>query len=348
MNFNGLAAGWMPVSEVREPIMIDYVTLPKAEVHIHLEGCFEVEDVVRNCKEAGIPLRRDPDELFRADDLKGFLEMLDWICGTFRTRDQLFTAAYKFSRRMGNSGVRYADVIVNPTHWPIWRNDIPGMIDAFDAGFKAAERDGSPPVGLCISLLRTQSQDESIELVELLLKIRHPRVVALSIDGNEAAAGRTGPRFAEAFRRAAAAGLRRTVHAGESSGPEGVRDALEFLGADRIDHGVRAIEDAELVKLLADRQIPLGICPVSNISLGVYKTMEEHPIDTLRRAGVPVSVNTDDPTLLNTTLQESYEECAAAFGWNKDTVRSLAATSIDACFADSSTKARIKNDLMAW
>jgi adenosine deaminase len=138
------------------------------------------------------------------------------------------------------------------------------------------------------------------------------------------------------------------VHAGESSGPEGVRDALEFLGADRIDHGVRAIEDAELVNLLADRQIPLVICPVSNISLGVYKTMAEHPIDALRRAGVPVSVNTDDPALLNTTLKKSYEECAAAFGWNKETVRSLAATSVDASFADPSTKARIKDDLMAW
>jgi adenosine deaminase len=138
------------------------------------------------------------------------------------------------------------------------------------------------------------------------------------------------------------------VHAGESSGPEGVRDALEFLGADRIDHGVRAIEDAELVSLLADRQIPLGICPVSNISLGVYKTTAEHPIDALRRAGVSVSVNTDDPALLNTTLEESYEECASVFGWSKEIVRSLAATSVDASFADPSTKARIKNDLMAW
>ncbi|WP_407926628.1 adenosine deaminase family protein, partial [Caenimonas soli] len=116
--------------------------------------------------------------------------------------------------------------------------------------------------------------------------------MALSIDGNEAAAGRTGPRFAEAFRRAGGAGLRRTVHAGESSGPEGVRDAIELLGADRIDHGVRAIEDPGLVELLVDRQIPLGICPTSNLTLGVYPSIEDHPIDRLRRAGVAVSINT--------------------------------------------------------
>lgn len=328
--------------------MNDFVTLPKAEVHIHLEGCFEAADVIKNCVEAGIPLRGNPDELFKAHDLKSFLEMLDWICGTYRTRDQLFTTAYKFAQRMKNSGVRYADVIVNPTHWPHWRGDILGMIDAFDTGFAAAESDGNPPVGLCVSLLRTQSEAEAIELVELLTTIRHRRVVALSIDGNEAAAGRTGPRFAEAFRRAAKAGLGRTVHAGESSGPEGVRDALEFLHADRIDHGVRAIEDADLMKILADRQIPLGVCPVSNIILGLYKAMTEHPIDALRKAGVAVSVNTDDPALLDTTLEDSYSECASAFSWDSETIRSLAVTSVDASYANPDIKARIKNEISNW
>ncbi|UVK43621.1 adenosine deaminase [Mesorhizobium sp. AR07] len=328
--------------------MSDYRTLPKAEVHIHLEGCFERDDVIRNCKEAGIPLRRPRDELFKAEDLKSFLEMLDWICGTFRTREQLFGTAYKFSQRMATSGVRYADVIVNPTHWPHWSGDIPAMIDALDAGFAAAEQDGNPPVGLCVSLLRTQSEAQSIELVELLSTIRHPRVVALSIDGNEAAAGRTGPRFAEAFRRAAAAGLRRTVHAGESSGPEGIRDALELLGADRIDHGVRAIEDLELVDLLADRQIPLGICPISNVVLGVYPSLEQHPIDLLRKGGVSVSINTDDPALLSTTLEDSYKACAATFAWDDEIIRQLARNSVEASYADPVVKARIMADVAVW
>lgn len=328
--------------------MTDYIGLPKAEVHIHVEGCFEADDVIRNCEEAGIPLRAPRDRLFEAHDLKSFLEMLDWLCGTFRTREQLATTAYKFAQRMGRSGVRYADVIVNPTHWPHWHGNIPGMIDAFDAGFAAAERDGHPPVGLCVSLLRTQSGEEAIELVELLSGIRHPRVVALSIDGNEAAAGRTGPRFAEAFRRAAAAGLHRTVHAGESSGPDGVRDAIELLGADRIDHGVRAIEQPELVDLLAQRQIPLGICPISNVALGVYPSLAEHPIDALRKAGVPVSINTDDPTLLDTTLEASYAACAEAFAWDGETIRQLAATSVHASYADPAVKAQILGDLDAW
>ena len=251
-------------------------------------------------------------------------------------------------RRLADSGVGYADVIVNPTHWTAWQGRLPAMIDAIDAGFAEAEQDGLPPVGLCVSLLRTQTADAAAELVDALIALRHPRVVALSIDGNEAAAGRTGPRFAQAFRRAGAAGLRRTVHAGEPSGPEGVRDAIELLGADRIDHGVRAIEDPELVALLADRRIPLGVCPTSNLKLGVYAAIEAHPIDRLRRAGVVVCLNTDDPVLLGASLEGEYALCSQAFGWSDEDLRALARNSIDASFADADVKARLRGALARW
>jgi adenosine deaminase len=175
--------------------------------------------------------------------------------------------------------------------------------------------------------------------------MRHPRVAALSIDGNEAVTGRTGPRFAEAFHMAARGGLRRTVHAGESSGPEGVRDAIACLGAERIDHGVRAIEDPSLVAELADRGIPLNVCPHSNVLLGLYPSRAEHPIDALRRAGVRVSVNTDDPGLFGCRLDEEYAANAATFNWDAGVVRQLARTSIEASFADSETKAGLLREL---
>ena len=168
-----------------------YATLPKAEIHIHLEGCFEVDEIARLAKENGEPLPRPVDRLLEWEGgLSGFLEFLDWICGLVRMPDQLAASAYAFARRMDRSGVRYADVIVNPTHWRHWRHKIGAMIDGFDAGFRAAEHDGLPKVGLCISLLRTQSEADAIELVDLLIGLQHPRVVALSIDGNEATAGR--------------------------------------------------------------------------------------------------------------------------------------------------------------
>ena len=332
-----------------QPHSIDRLrALPKAEVHAHLEGCFELGVLEQWARQARVPMPRPRERLFQFEGLADFLHFLDWACGLASTRDRLAELSYGYSKRLADNGAGYADVIVNPTHWPAWHGRLPDMIDAINAGLAAAEQDGLPPVGLCVSLLRTQSSDAAAELVNALVALRHERVVALSIDGNEAAAGRTSPRFAEAFRRAGAAGLRRTVHAGESSGPDGVRDAIELLGADRIDHGVRAIEDPELVGLLVDRQIPLGVCPTSNLKLGVYASIDDHPIDRLRRAGVAVSINTDDPVLLGASLVGEYALCSQAFGWSDDIVRALARTSIDASFANADVKTRLSQALSTW
>ena len=322
--------------------------LPKAEVHIHLEGCFEPALLEQWARQQGVAMPRPRERLLQFAGLADFLHFLDWACGLASTRERLAELAYDTSRRLGASGAGYADLIFNPTHWTAWHGRLGEMIDAIDAGLAAAERDGLAPVGLCVSLLRTQTAHEANELVDALVALRHPRVVALSIDGNEAAAGRTGPRFAEAFARAGAAGLRRTVHAGESSGPEGVRDAVLLLGADRIDHGVRAIEDPALVEMLAERGIALGICPTSNLKLGVYDSMAEHPVDRLRRAGVRVSLNTDDPALLGATLEGEYALCQAAYGWTDDDLRAVAATSIAASFAAPEIKRRLEAALARW
>jgi adenosine deaminase len=329
-------------------LRFDFKSLPKAEIHIHLEGCFAPSTIVELARENGVVLPRPRDELLTFKGLADFLEFLDFICGLSRTKDQLAKAAYAFSARMAEAGTGYADVIINPTHWSGRRGNLPGLIEGLDAGLSAAEQDGLPPAGLCISLLRQQSAGEAIELVEELARLKHPRVVALSVDGNEAAAGRTGPKFAEAFRLAGKAGLKKTAHAGESSGPEGVRDAIFLLEADRIDHGVRAIEDPELMDILADRQIPLGVCPSSNIVLGLYKSIGDHPIDRLRKAGIPVSVNTDDPALLKLDLTEEYARTAAAFDWDKETCRAVAATSIRASFANDDVKSRLLGELSQW
>lgn len=323
-------------------------TLPKAEVHLHLEGCFEAAVIEQWARLEGVALPRPREDLFKFSGLADFLGFLDLACGLASTATRLADLAYGLSQRLADNGTGYADVIVNPTHWHAWDGRLGAMVDAIDAGFQAAEQDGLPRVGLCISLLRTQSADAAAELVDTLITLRHPRVVALSVDGNEATAGRTGPRFADAFRRAGTAGLRRTVHAGESSGPEGVRDAVDLLGADRIDHGVRAIEDSALVRMLADRQIPLGVCPTSNLVLGVYRSIDQHPIERLRTAGVRVSVNTDDPALLGASLIGEYALCRQAFGWTDDTMRAVAHTSIEASFADEDVKNRLQAALKQW
>lgn len=317
--------------------------LPKAELHVHLEGCLDEPTVETLARQVGETLPRPIDRLFDMTglDLTAFLEILDWTCGLVRTPDQLARLGYNFAQREAAAGVVYADLIFNPTHWAPWRNRLGEFLDALNGGLREAEEDGLPPVGVCVSLLRQQTTAEALDLVDWLIERRHPRVVALSIDGNEAAAGRTGPRFAEAFARAAQHGLHRTVHAGESSGPEGVWDALNFLHAERIDHGVRASEDADLVKTLAERRITLNICAGSNVQLGLYPDLSSHPLEQLRRAGVPITINTDDPALMGTDLVAEYAAVAETFDWTEATLRAVAQSSLDASFCDPALRRSI-------
>jgi len=281
-------------------------------------------------------------------DLGGFLAYLDAACASVTTAGQVEAAGYAVAARAAAAGVRYVDLIWNPAHWPAWRDRMPAFIDALDAGLGAAAHDGLPTVGLCVSLKRALSVSEAVDLVERVVELRHPRVVAVSIDGDEAAAGRTGARFAEAFARARAAGLHRCAHAGESSGPEGVRDALEYLGAERIDHGVRAVEDPALVAHLAATGVPLDVCPTSNVRLGVSPSLADHPLDALRRAGVRVSLNTDDPVLFGSTVDGEYLSCAGVFGWDADDLVGVARTSIESCFADEGLRQDLLRDLDAY
>jgi adenosine deaminase len=323
-------------------------SLPKAEVHVHLEGCFDVGDLVQLARAAGEPLPRPPERLFEFSDFDSFLTFLDWEGGLVRTPEQLARAAFRFAAREAASGVRYADMIVNITHWSAWRDRLEGFVDAIDHGLAEAEQDGLTPVGVCISLLRQMPASQADELVDRLLELRHPRVVALSIDGNEARAGRTGPRFAGAFQRAGAGGLKRAVHAGESSGPDGVWDAIDLLGADRIDHGVRAVEDVALVRRLVDRRIPLDMCPGTNLTIGLYPDRRSHPFDELLRAGVIASVNTDDPSYQSTNLETEYTATADAYGWGAEVVRQVARNSIEASFCNEDLRRTLLAELDAW
>ena len=127
-----------------------------------------------------------------------------------------------------------------------------------------------------------------------------------------------------------------------------MRDAVELLGADRIDHGVRAIEDGRVVDLLVERGVALGVCPTSNLTLKLYPSMDAHPVDRLRRAGVRLSLNTDDPALLATNLPREYAVASEAYHWDDGVLRELARTSIDASFAGSDVKQRLLAGLDAW
>jgi adenosine deaminase len=343
------------VEQVGAPVAQRMIrALPKAEVHVHLEGAIDLADLLEQAKAIGIALPGPAATLFdtathahppAGSELSSYLRFLDWEGSLFRTREQLARLAYRFAARQSASGVRYTDVIVNPTHWPSWRDDLDGLLDALAAGLDDAEADGLCVVNLCVSIDRGQSRTDAVELATRLVQRRPARVVALSIDGDEAASGRTALTFAPAFEIARDGGLHRTVHAGESSGPEGVWDALTLLHADRIDHGIRAVEDERLVDHLAATGIPLGVCPTSNLTLGLADDLATHPLRRLLDRGVVVTINTDDPAPLGTSLEAEWALCAAAFGWQVDDLARLARTSFAASFAPAELRAALSAEV---
>jgi adenosine deaminase len=351
------------------PARIDEGTiraLPKAEVHVHLEGTFSLADILFLARENRAPLPGPAATLFDittheafaapevttgggvgagAAGLSGFLRFLDWQCGLVRTPAQAARVAYSFAARQSASGIRYCDVIVNPTHWNTWRGREIELMQALAAGFDEAEQDGLCAVGIAYSLLRGQSAASAEDAVAALIAARPARVIALSIDGDEKVTGRTGEKFRDAFAAARSAGLRRTVHAGESSGPDGVWDALDLLHAERIDHGVRAVEDPALLARLVADGISLGVCPRSNLTLGIYPSWDEHPLPRLLDAGVAVTLNTDDPAPLGATLEGDWAVAAEQFGFDEGDLVGFAARSIDASFADDDRKAALRAEL---
>lgn len=302
-------------------------SLSKAEIHTHLEAFSPrtIEEFARDVGEDPPP----PD--YKPNGLDELLEHVEWCSSLVRTRSQAARIGREFAQRAGASGARYVDAILNPTHWGPWRARLGELLDGLASGFEEAEAQGNPRVNICLSILRSQSGDEAMDLVDWMADARHPRVVALSIDGNEQVVGRVSARFADAFARARELGFSLTAHAGESSGPEGVWDAIDVLGVDRVDHGFRAVSDLELVDTLAERRIPLGICPSANVALGWVSSVSEHPLERLRQAGVPISINTDSPWDFN--LVDEYRLCAAAFQWDDDVIWQVARTSIEASFA---------------
>jgi adenosine deaminase len=340
--------------------------LPKAEVHVHLEGGFALADLLALAKENGTALPGPAATLFdvsthetyRAPEvtsgggvgagsggLSAFLSFLDWQCGLVRTAAQAARVAYAFAARQSASGIRYTDVIVNPTHWNAWHGRELALIAALTAGFDEAQQDGLCAVNIAYSLLRDQSAAEAEEIVAGIANARPRRVVALSVDGDEKVTGPTGRKFQAAFAAAASAGLRRTVHAGESSGPEGVWEAIDLLGAERIDHGVRAVEDPALLRRLAEGGISLGVCPRSNLTLGIYPGWAAHPLPRLLEAGVAVTLNTDDPAPMGTTLEADWAVTADQFGFGFDDLVGFAERSIAACFAGADTKTALRAEL---
>lgn len=282
---------------------------PKAELHVHLEGSIQPATLLTLAKRNNVHLPgQTVEELrnwFRYRDFPHFVEIYFTISSCLKTREDYELIAYEFGANMAAQNVRYAEVTFSPsTHRYLLNIPHDTYFAGLQAGRERARQEFGVEMRWVFDIVRgikdeADSRARAEYTTAVAIEGMSDGVVALGLGGAEV--GYPPENFAPWFEQALAAGLHSAPHGGETVGPASVWGAIRALHAERIGHGVRAIEDPTLVAYLAEHQIPIEVCPTSNICLGVYPTLQAHPLPQLLAAGVPISINSDDPPLFNTT-----------------------------------------------
>ncbi len=308
--------------------------IPKAELHVHLEGTAPPDLVSRIAARNGLDLPEQllgADGRFRYTDFLDFLRTYDLAASVIRTGEDYRDITYEYLGSCARGGAIYVELTASPDHAALVGLSDEEHWDGIARGIDDARRDTGIEGRILVSAVRNFGVEQALRVARHAAQRPHPYIVGFSMAGDEA--GFPAGDFAEVYHLAADAGLGCTIHAGEWAGAESVRAALE-LPITRISHGVRAIEDSSVVDEIAARGIVLECCPTSNVVLGVYPSYEEHPLPRLRGAGVRVTLGSDDPPYFGATIQGEYDVCEARMGLGEEDLREITRTAIDAAFCD--------------
>jgi adenosine deaminase len=323
--------------------------LPKAELHQHLDGSLRPETAVELATAIGMPLtlaeaRRRMVGPARCRDQAELLEFFDLPIALLQTAAALERAASELVDDLAADGIRYAEVRWAPRLHLERGLSVGDVIDAVVRGVTGRD-DERPMIGLIVTAMRSHPPSANAELARAAGAFGWP-VIGFDLAGPEAAW--PAPPHAIAFVIAREAGLELTAHAGEVSGPQRVREVLEF-GVRRVAHGVTAIEDETVLEALRARDVTLDLCPTSNVQAGVVASLEAHPLAALHRAGVSVTISTDDRTVTGVGLSEEMARTAAAQGLERDELASIALNGFDRAFASRAAIAPLVADARrAW
>ena len=315
--------------------------LPKAELHVHLEGTATPDLVRRIAERNGLEV---PEGVFAAPDRFAWRDFLDFlntynmVCSVIRTGADYRDITYEYLAGCAQDGAIYVELTASIDHSRIAGIGDAEHWDGIAAGIDDARRDHGIEARILSVAVRNYGVERAIEIAELTAARPHPYVVGFSLAGDEA--GYPPEPFIEAYRVAEKAGLGCTVHAGEWAGAASVRGALE-LPVTRISHGVRAIEDPELVAELAQRAITLEVCPTSNVVLGVFPTYEEHPFLALRNAGIPLTLGSDDPPYFGASVGGEYAVAREHFGLADAELVAITRNAVEASFAEPELRSKL-------
>lgn len=316
--------------------------LPKAELHVHLEGTAGPDLVRRMAKRNGVAL---PDDLFADDgrfawrDFLHFLKVYDAASASIRTARDYRDVTFEYLLSCAGEGALYVEVMSSPDHAAMSGMSYEEHLEGIVAGIEDARARTGIEARLIVTCVRHFGVERATEVARLAVRHAHPLVTGFGMGGDEA--GYPPTLFAEAFRIARFDGdLGCNVHAGEAAGPESVRAALD-LPISRIGHGVRAVEDPDLVAELVDRGIVLEVCPTSNVATGVYDSYVEHPLPLLMAAGCHVTLNSDDPPYFGTSIGHEYEVAARELRLTETALLATTRCALNAAFVDAETRARL-------
>ncbi len=319
---------------------------PITELHLHLEGTLEPETIFALAAGHGIDLPyRDLDDLrgkYEFADLQSFLDLYYANMAVLRTSADFETLTWSYARRAHRAGVRHAEVFVDPQAHTARGISCATLLRGVWAGLRRAETELGMTGGIIVCVLRDRPVPEARRMLEECLAADVP-LLGLGLDSAE-----TGypPRlFTEVFAAAGEAKLRRVAHAGEEGPARYVWEALDLLGVERIDHGVRCLEDDALVRRLADEQIPLTVCPLSNVRLQVVDHLRDHPLPRMLERGLLVTINSDDPAYFGGYVDDNLRQCRQALGLSDVEMATLARHSITASFAAPERKAALASQL---
>jgi aminodeoxyfutalosine deaminase len=323
--------------------------MPKVELHVHLEGSIRPTTLLKLAERNGVALPASDAEglreFYRFTTFDHFIQVYLAISQCLRTVDDFSLIAYEFGSDMARQNVRCAEVTFTP-HTNVVNTGLAfdDILAGLNEGRERAQEEFGIEIRWVLDVVRDNPESRH-QVAEWAASARDRAVVGFGLGGSER--GHPPERFADAFAKAREAGLHSVPHAGEMAGPDSVWGALRALGAERIGHGVRSIEDPSLIDYLCEHQIPLEVCPTSNLCLGLYASYQDHPIRKLWQKGLYVTVNSDDPPMFNTDLAGEYSVLADLLDLSADDLERLSLNALQASFLPNEQKAALAQTFVA-
>jgi adenosine deaminase/aminodeoxyfutalosine deaminase len=330
------------------------LSLPKAELHLHLEGSVDAATLSELSRRHNKPIppennsygespdsgrvlsEQDVRRLYQYRDFNGFMMAFKAVTERLRTPEDYELITYRLMQRLASENVLHAEVYLS-VGVVLWRGfDFDPLFEGLERGRQRGEREFGTSLFWIFDAVRHFGAEAAERVVDKAIRFRERNVVGIGIGGDE----RRGPAewFRDSFDRARKHGLRLTAHAGETTGPESIVASLDVLGAERIGHGLSAVQDPGLMRRMAEQNIPVEICLSSNVRTGCCASIEQHPLKKYVDAGMMVTLNTDDPAMFGTSLAREYQLAQDVFGFTDDQLREFARNSFRASFLTEERK----------